>query len=357
VSATAATGAGRARRLVVRSPRAKLSLCLDLRAVGVGAALAVLAFVAFVLDMSYGDSAITPPEVAATLVGAGPPGADFVVFDLRLPRALVAGLAGASLALAGAIFQTMLRNPLASPDIIGITGGASLAGVIVFLGGASVALVPVAAFAGALVAALAIYLLAWRGGLSPHRLVLIGIGVSALTIAGTSYMLIRGRIEQVHQATVWLVGSVNNRIWEDVWPLAIGLAVLVPVVFCLSRSLDALALGDDLARALGARVERARLGLVVAGAALVAIAVAAAGPIGFVALIAPNIAARLTRSSAVATLPVAALCGATLVLAADFVARAALAPSELPVGIVTAILGAPFFLYLLARGNRVRTAA
>jgi ABC-type Fe3+-siderophore transport system permease subunit len=313
--------------------------------------------VAFVLDMSYGQFPLSPGDVVATLLGGGPPGGEFTVIELRLPRALVAGFAGAALALSGTVFQTMVRNPLASPDIIGITGGASLAGVILFLSAASSAFVPVAAFGGALGTALILYLLAWRGGLSPQRLVLVGIGINALAIAGTSYMLVRGRVEEVQEVTVWLIGSVNNRLWSDVWPLTIGLAASIPLLAALGRSLDALALGEDVARALGVRVERAQLGLVALGALLVALAVAAAGPIGFVALIAPNIARRLAGNSGAAALPVAGLCGAAIVLIADFVARLALESGVLPVGVVTAIVGAPFFLFLLLRTNRIRTGA
>jgi len=163
---------------------------------------------------------------------------------------------------------------------------------------------------------------------------------------------VRGRIEEAQQAYVWLVGSVNLRTWEDVWPLAAGLAVLVPVVALLARPLDALALGEDVARTLGVQVERTRLGLLVASAALAAFGVAAAGPIGFVAFMAPHVARLLVRAPGAAALPAAALCGATLVPAADLAGRVVLAPEELPVGIVTSLLGAPFFMALLWRANR-----
>jgi iron complex transport system permease protein len=169
-----------------------------------------------------------------------------------------------------------------------------------------------------------------------------------------TYVLIEGRIEDVQQATVWLFGSLNSRAYSDVWPLVAGLALLAPAVAVLARSLDALALGEDQARALGVRVERARVGLVVAGAGLAAVAVAATGPLGFVAFIAPHIARVLTRATGAAVLPAAALCGGLLVLASDLAGRLILSPDEIPTGIVTSVLGAPFFLWLLYRANRTQ---
>jgi iron complex transport system permease protein len=343
-------------RLVIRPRRGGFSLRLDVRVALVSAALAAAGLLAFALNLAWGEYPLALPDVLAALAGEGHPADRFVVVEVRLPRALVAALAGAALALSGAIFQTVVRNPLASPDIIGVTGGASVPAVTVFVMGASAALVPLAAFAGALTASTLLYLLAWRGGLSPYRLVLIGIGIEALGTAGTSYVLVEGRIEDVHQAALWLVGSLTARAFADVWPLLAGMALLAPAVAVLARSLDALSLGDEPARALGVRVELARLGLVGAAAGLAGIAVAAAGPIGFVAFIAPHVARRLTRASGAAVLPAAALCGAALVLAADLAGRWLLAPTELPVGIVTSVLGAPFFLYLLYRASRFRTA-
>lgn len=339
-------------RLVLRG--SAISARVDVRVALTCAALLAFALAVFSVNLAYGEFSIPVGDVIATLAGSGPAGADFIVLELRLPRALVAALAGAALALSGTILQTLVRNPLASPDIIGITTGASFAGVSVFILGASTVLVPFAAFAGALVAATLVYVLAWRGGLSPYRFVLVGIGIQCVGLAGIYFMLIRGQIEVVADAYVWLVGSLNGRTFADVWPLLAGVAALLPVVAALGRSIDALALGEEAARGLGVRVERARLALVVTAAALAAVAVAAAGPIGFVAFVAPHIARRLTAAPGAAVLPAAALCGAALVLTADLAGRFVLAPDELPVGIVSSILGAPFFLYLLYRSNRVR---
>jgi iron complex transport system permease protein len=341
-------------RIVLRPRGTRLSLRMDVRLLAVCAGLAGLTALAFALELAWGEFPLPLGDVLATLAGGGRQADRFIVIEVRLPRALVAALTGAALAVSGAVFQILVRNPLASPDIIGITGGASVAAVTVFVLGASAALVPVAAFGGAVAASALLYALAWRGGLSPYRLVLVGIGIEALGKAGTTYALIRGRIEDVHQAAVWVMGSLNSRAFTDVWPLAAGLAILMPAIALLARSLDALSLGEDQARALGVRVEAARLGLVVAAAGLAAIAVAAAGPIVFAAFIAPHIARRLTRASGAAVLPAAALCGALLVLASDLVGRLLLSPTEIPVGIVTSVIGAPFFLWLLYRANRTR---
>jgi iron complex transport system permease protein len=339
-------------RIVVRPRGTPLSLRVHVRLLAVCAAMGAAGALAFALNLAWGEFPLPLGDVLATLAGGGHQADRFIVIDVRLPRALVAALAGAALGVSGAILQTLLRNPLASPDVIGVIAGASAAAVAVFVLGASAALVPVAAFGGAIAASVLLYLLAWRQGLSPYRLVLVGIGIDALGTAAVSYALVKGRIVDVQEAAVWLIGSLNARAYTDVWPLAAGIALLAPLVAVLARSLDALSLGEDQARALGVRVEPARLGLVAAAAGLTALAVAAAGPIGFVAFIAPHIARVLTGASGAATLPAAALCGAALVLGADLIGRLVLSPTEVPVGIVTAVLGAPFFLWLLYRASR-----
>ena len=248
----------------------------------------------------------------------------------------------------------MARNPLASPDFIGITSGASLAavfGIVVLHAGGNV--VVVAAFAGALASAAAIYLLAWKRGLSSYRLVLVGIGVAAAVDAGTAYLLTKARIYDVQSAVVWLTGSLNGRTWADIRPLALAMVVLVPATLALGPSLRLLMLGDETAAGLGLRVERSRLLLVLVAVTLTALATAAAGPVEFVALLAAPIARRLVGSP-LALLP-SALVGAVLVLGADVVARQALPSTALPVGVVTGIIGAPYLLWLLARSNRIGT--
>ena len=344
-------------RLVVRPGGA--SLRLDVRSAAVCAALAAAALAAFVVSLAVGEFPVPLPDVLAALAGAGDDATHFIVVDLRLPRALTALLAGAALGIAGAVFQQVTRNALVSPDIVGVAGGASLAAVaLIVLGDVSgTAPVPLAALAGALAGGAALYALAWRRGVHGQRLVLVGIGVAALMQAGVSYVLTEGRIFEVAEAYVWLVGTVNGRGWEHVWPLAIVLVLLAPALVGLGRRLDALELGDDLARSLGLSVERSRLALLATAVLLTGIAVSAAGPVGFVAFIAPHVARRLSPGAgSQALLPLAAGCGAVLVLLSDLAGRLLFAPTEIPVGIVTSIVAAPYFLWLLRRAGRVGAA-
>ena len=336
-------------RVVLRAGHA-VALRLDARALRVLAALLTATAVAVVASASVGEFPVAPSEVLAALTGAGEDATRFIVLELRAPRALAAVLAGAALGIAGAIFQDVARNPLVAPDVIGVTAGASLAAVaLMVLGDESGALsVPVAALAGAVGAGAALYLLAWRGGVQGYRLVLVGIGVTALLQAGISYVLTRGRILDVTEAYVWFVGSLNGRGWEHVRPLAAALAVLVPAALVLGRHLAALQLGDELARALGLGVERARLGLLLVAVVLTGLAVSAAGPVAFVAFVAPHIARRLAGPvSPAAVMALAGAAGGLLVIVADLAGRTLFAPTEIPVGIVTAIVAAPYFLYLL----------
>jgi iron complex transport system permease protein len=254
--------------------------------------------------------------------------------------------------LSGAIFQSIARNPLASPDIIGITAGASAAAVfvIVVMGGSSL-LVSLGALIGALLSAAAVYLLALKRGVSSYRLVLVGIGVGAVLTSATSYLLTRADIYDAQRAAIWLTGSLNGRGWDHVRTLGAAMAVLVPAVVVLGRPLRVLQLGDDTAKGLGVAVEPSRAALIVVAVALAAVATASAGPVAFVAFVAAPIARRLVRAPL--TLVPAGLAGALLLLLSDLIAQRAFAPTELPVGVVTGILGAPYLVWLLARANRV----
>lgn len=334
----------RAGRLSVRVHRRTLAVCLALTAV-VAAAIAV--------SVSVGDFPVPLAEVLPAIAGVGDPSSEFIVRTLRLPRAVTGALVGAAFGTSGAVFQSLTRNPLASPDLIGINAGAMAAAVaaIVWLAGSS-ATISVAALGGASVTAAVMYVLAYRRGVTGYRLVLIGIGVDAVLRAVTSYLLTRADLFEAQQAMVWLTGSLNGRSWDHVVPVVVALAVLLPATLLLGRQLRLLELGDDAARGLGVRVEPARLALVAAAVALAAVATASAGPIAFVALIAPQIARRLARGPG-APLVAAALVGAALVLVADLVARRAFSPTELPVGVVTGLIGAPYLLWLLARANRI----
>jgi iron complex transport system permease protein len=342
------------RRVTVRA--GALSLRADLRVLAVLAVAGAATLAAFTFHVGRGEFPIAPPDVLGALVGAGDRATSFIVLELRVPRALTAVLAGAALGIAGEIFQDLARNPLVAPDVIGISTGASLAAVaLIVLGDADGVLsVPLAAFGGALATGVVLYALAWRGGIHGYRLVLVGIGVAAVLHAGVLYVLARGRIFELAEAYVWLVGSLNGRGWAHVWPLAATLALLGPLALALGRQLAALQLGDEVARALGLRCERTRLTLLLVAVVLTGVAVAAAGPIAFVAFIAPHIARRVGGSPAPsAVLPVSAAAGALLLLASDLAGRLLFAPTEIAVGVVTSIVAAPYFLYLLHRANRL----
>lgn len=336
--------------------RGNASVRFDVRLIVAATGLLLVALAALVASVALGEFSIPAIDVVKTLLGAGDQSTNFIVLDLRLPRAMVALLCGAALGLAGAVFQQVTLNPLASPDIVGVSGGASFAAVaLIVLGQSSDAWsVPLAALAGALISGALLYGLAWKRGVQGFRLVLVGIGLAAFMQAGVSYVLTEGRIFEVARAYLWMVGSVNGRGWEQVWPLVIALVLFIPVIIVLGRQLDVLQLGDDVARGLGLNVERTRLGLLAAAVVLVGIAVSAAGPVGFVAFLAPHLARRLSPATAGAgLLPLAAGAGAVLVLVSDLVGRLAFSPTEIPVGIVTSVIAAPYFLLLLARANRV----
>jgi iron complex transport system permease protein len=250
--------------------------------------------------------------------------------------------------------QGVTRNVLADPYLLGVSGGAALVAVtiIVWIDTITISALPFAAFAGAVLAAVAIYSFAWKqGSTTPIRLILIGIAVEALVGAVTSVMLLFGNINDVQQAYIWLTGSVYGRNWEHVHALVSWLIVLLPLAFLMARPLNTLNLGDDTAKGLGLRVEWHRGLLMLISVALAAASVSVAGTIGFVGLVAPHVTRRLVGPSHEGLLPVSALFGGTLVALADLIGRWVIAPGELPVGIVTAMIGAPYFLYLLYRSR------
>jgi iron complex transport system permease protein len=322
------------------------------RAVVVSAALAVLGFLGFCMSVAVGDFPIPLTDVVPAIFGHGPADGVFIVHRLRLPRALTAALVGTAFGMSGAIFQSLARNPLASPDVIGITAGASTSAVfiIVVLHGGGIFL-SLGALLGATATAVAVYVLAFRRGLSSYRLVLVGIGASAFLSAITSYLLTKADIYDAVRATVWLTGSLNGRTWDHVEPIALAMVVLVPAAVALARPLRTLQLGDDAARGLGVRTESSRAAVILVGVALAAVATAAAGPVAFVAFVAAPIARRLVNASL--TLIPAGLAGAALLLLSDVAARRLFAPTELPAGVVTGIIGAPYLVWLLVRANRI----
>ncbi|MGH4012748.1 MAG: FecCD family ABC transporter permease [Pseudonocardiaceae bacterium] len=327
----------------------------------VGVTLVGLAALVLVVatNVGLGDFPISVADVLRVLAGGGTDAEQFVVLELRLPRSLTGVLVGAALGLSGAITQAVARNPLASPDILGVTAGASAAAVAVIVLTGSVGAVgglltgvslPIAALLGGLGAATLVYVLAWRRGIEGYRLVLVGIGIQAVGLSLTNWLLVVAQIDEAASATVWLTGSLNGRGWEHVGPVGLALAVLVPIALLLAFGLGALQFGDDTARGLGVRVNRARSALILTAVGLAAVATSSAGPILFVALVVPQIAQRLV-GTARPPLLASAVYGALLTVGSDLIARTVLG-SELPVGIVTAVLGAPYLLYLLARRNR-----
>ena len=306
---------------------------------------------AFAVSLMAGNTFYSPSEVMRVLLGERVPGASFTVGELRLPRAVLGVLAGFAFGMAGVTFQTMLRNPLASPDIIGVTNGASAAAVLgIVMFSLDETTTSFLALGGALVTAAAIYLLSHRGGFSGTRLVLIGLGISAMLTSVISYALSRAAAWDIQTAMQWLSGSLNNASWERILPLAVAMLLVVPLMLASSRNLGALQLGDDSAAGLGVRVGATRVTLLVGAVVLLAFATAATGPIAFVAFMAGPIAARLVGPGAALLLP-AGLTGATLVLLSDLAAQFAFA-SRYPVGVVTGVLGAPYLIALLLRTNR-----
>jgi ABC-type enterobactin transport system permease subunit len=320
------------------------------------------AFVVLVLlstvSLGRGDFPIGVPDVLRTLVGLGQGAQDFIILELRAPRIVVGLLVGLALGVAGALFQTFARNPLASPDTLGITMGASVGAVAAIVlsgggtfGGALSGLgVPFSALLGALVVGVLLFVLTWRAGIDGYRLVLVGIALWSMCTALVDWLLTRAEIYDASAAYVWITGSLNARTWENALPLAVALAVLLPLALAASRSLAVLQFGDDTARGLGVRLQSAQAAVVLIAIGCVAFAVSAAGPITFVALVVPQIAVRLTGGSRPPLLA-SGLLGAALVVGADLVTRTVL-PEALPVGILTAVLGAPYLLWLLVRGRR-----
>ncbi|MFC8824560.1 FecCD family ABC transporter permease [Streptomyces sp. NPDC057137] len=322
------------------------------RLVAVCAVLAVAVFAALCWDVSVGEYGIPLTDVAGALTGSGDAGTVLVVQELRLPRAMVGLLAGLALGVSGALFQTMTRNPLASPDMIGLTQGAGTAVVAGIVLGWDFGLGPqLLGLLGALVSALLVYTLAWRRGTTGYRIILVGIGVSWMCLSATDYLLARGGRFEAQASMGWLVGNLNGRDWQQGAPLAVALAVLLPAALLMGRLMRTLLLGDDVAKGLGTRVQTVRLVVLLVGVGLVAFATAAAGPVAFVALAAPQIAQRVARTAWPPPLA-AGLTGALVVLVSDVLARELIPDTELPVGIVTGVLGAPVLLWLLVRVNR-----
>jgi iron complex transport system permease protein len=334
---------------VLRAVGGRIALRVLPRSVLVCLGTVVLILFVAAITLTTGDFPLPLGEALRTLFGGGSPLDEFVLNTLRLPRLLTGLLVGAALAVGGSMFQSVSRNPLASPDIVGFTQGAATGAllVIVVLHG-STTQIALGALISGLATAIAVYLLAVRRGVHGYRLILIGVGVAAMLTAANGYLITRANLADAQAAAVWLTGSLDGRDWTQVYPIAIAVLVLLPVAVYLGRGLRMLELGDDTAKALGVATDRVRIGAVLVGVALTAVATASAGPIVFVALSAPQVTQRLTGVPGPNIVPTA-LTGALLLSASDLVAQRIFDPTQLPVGVFTGVLGGIYLAWLLGR--------
>lgn len=339
------------------------------RTVVLSVLFAALAIVVALVSLSVGTTKLPLADVVEVLLGGGRRGTRLVVLELRLPRVATGLLVGIAFAVSGALLQTLSRNPLASPDIVGVNSGASAGAVAVIVlagtGGGNISGVaakvgiPLAAVLGGLLATLIVGALSiQRGVVDAGKVVLIGVGIAAAANSLVAWLLVIGDVNDAGRAAAWLAGSLNSRAWSDAIPVLIAVVVLLPVAMMFNRDLSALVLGDDVASSLGVRVARIRLMLLVIATVLAAMATAGAGPIAFIALVAPQVALRLTRMERPPLLT-SAMLGALFVVLADLLARnglqwAQVGPYELPVGVVTAACGAPYLLHLIGRQQKGR---
>ncbi|WP_448223180.1 FecCD family ABC transporter permease [Gordonia iterans] len=338
---------------VVQAADGRFSGRVDIRVTVVVLVLAMLTFATLIAALMIGDYQIPVDRVLVTLFGEGTPREEYVM-GRRLPRALLAVLLGAALGISGAVIQSLTRNPLGSPDVIGFNTGAytgALLVIVVFGGGTSYLGTSTGALIGGIGTALAVYLLAFTQGVQGFRLIVVGIGVSAMLASLNTWLILTADLDTAMAAAAWGAGTLQG---EDnaskVWIVALVMAVVLALLIPFAVRMKILEMGDDAATALGVRTERTRLALLVLGVSLTALATAAAGPIAFVALAAPQLAKRLTGSAGVAMVPAAAM-GALLLSASDLAAQW-LFPKQLPVGVVTVSIGGLYLVWLIARETR-----
>lgn len=340
------------RRWLWRSSRA--SFTIDLRLTAVTLVLIGLTLLAAAYAITLGRISIPLGEVLATLTGHGDGGMQQqIILNLRLPRVLVAIFVGAALGVSGAVFQSVSRNTLGSPDIIGFTTGAAtgaLVQLVLFNGGPLA--VAFSAVSGGILTAAIVYLLSFKhGATGGYRLVLMGIGAGATLNAVNGLMLVRGDLDNAVAANLWLAGSLNARNWEHVFPVMAGCILLIPLIGMAVARLGLIEMGDDIARQLGVNVERTRFGMIVCAVLLAGLATGAAGPIAFVALAAPQLAVRLTGGRGVPVASAAAM-GAFLLVLADLLTQLAAINLVLPIGRMTGLVGGIYLLWLLTRSRR-----
>lgn len=313
--------------------------------------------------VAVGSTLLPMDVVVRALLGVADPAQQFIVTTFRLPRVVGAALVGICLGFAGALTQAFSRNPLATPDILGVTSGASAGAVLTIViggGGFSVGSsllgfgIPVISVVGGLATAAIVYGLSWRSGVDSYRLILIGIGATSALTGITSYLLVKAQITQALAASQWLTGSLSGVSWTSIWPVLIALVLVTPIAASQTSALAVSQLGDDLAIGLGVALQRHRIIIIACAVILTSAAVSAAGPIGFVAFVTPQIARRLAGTGA-PPLTASALLGGALVVLADIAGRAAF-PWEVPVGIVTAVIGAPYLVWLITRRNEGASA-
>lgn len=309
--------------------------------------LLIIILIISIVSLCLGAIYITPSEIIRNIIGEGTQSQRFILNNYRIPRIIIAIIVGAGLATAGAILQGILRNPLASPDVIGVTKGAGLAAVIIIVlfPSSPIIFLPIAAFIGAAIIATILMLFVYKKGAQPNTLALVGIALGAICQAGIEYFMIKFP-DDVSVTLLWLTGSLWARGWDHVYIL-LPCLILIPILIGLTSKLDILSLGDDIATSLGERSKYLRYILLSVSVVLIGVCVATVGSIGFIGLIAPHIARRIVGSKFNVLLPASALIGAVLLLIADSLGRGLFPPIEIPAGIITAVIGAPYFLYLL----------
>ncbi|MCA0453248.1 MAG: iron chelate uptake ABC transporter family permease subunit [Chloroflexi bacterium] len=339
------------RTLVVR--RRRLALRIDLRSIAVCVALVLAVIVLALVALATGSYQISVDQVVSALMGGETGLVHKIVVEWRLPRVVATVVFGAALGVSGAMFQSLTRNPLASPDVIGFsTGSYTGALIMIILIDGSYLQVAGGAVLGGIVTAMLVYVLAWWGGVQGFRLIIVGIAVSAMLASLNTWMMLRAELEVAMSAAAWGAGSLNGVSWDQVGIGGALIAVLLVLAGMLSRPMRQMELGDDVAASHGVRIAAVRLGLIVVGVALMATVTAASGPIAFVSLAAPQIARRLARTAGI-TLTPAACVGALLLGAADFIAQR-IAATPLPVGLITVVIGGGYLGWLLFIEARLR---
>lgn len=315
----------------------------------------VLTVAVAVVSLGMGEMNIRPLDVVKALLGIGAEQDALIVQQFRMPRVIIAMLVGAALAASGAIMQGIVRNPLAAPDILGVSSGASVAavGFLILFESASIHWLPPVAFLGATLTTFLLYALAWKKGVTPMRLVLIGVGIKIAANAVVTMLIMFSPFLLQNKALLWLTGSIYGVDWNDVWMTLPWTVILILAAAFLTRRVNIQQLGDDIATSLGSYLQRDRFLLLMICAALTGTAVSVGGDISFVALLAPHIAKQLIGPSFGGALPLSAFIGSLIVLTADLIARVAFSPIDIPVGVFTSAVGAPFFIYLLYK-NRNR---